>query len=74
MKDSSKIIRFHYAEKLLSAAEIYIYTYKKRVEWFPIVGEKLLYKKWLHLNFNNDFHQHVNKRTLKKSVSSRRKE
>ena len=25
-------------------------------KWFPIVGERLLYKKWLYLNLNNGFH------------------
>ena len=41
-----KKIRFHYAEKLLSPAEI---SQKTRKNWFQIVGERLLYKKWLHL-------------------------
>ena len=27
-------------------------------KWFPVVGERLLYKKWLHLNLNNGFNQH----------------
>ena len=27
--------------------------YKTRRKRFQIVGDKLLYKKWLHLNFNN---------------------
>ena len=36
---------------------IYIYIYIIYVEkWFPIVGERLLYKKWVHLKFNNGFH------------------
>ena len=48
-----KKIRFHYAEKLLSPAGISKKTCKN---WLPIVGERLLYKKWLHLSLNNDFH------------------
>ena len=51
-----KKIRFHYAENLLSAAGIFIYIYKTRRKWFPIVGERLLCKKCFHLNFNNGFH------------------
>ena len=27
-------------------------------KWFPIVGERLLYKKWFQLNLINVFHQH----------------
>ena len=50
-----KRIRFHYAEKLLSPPGI---STKARKTWFPIAGEKLLYKKWLHLDLNNGFHQH----------------
>ena len=49
-----KKIRFHYSEKLLSLAGIYIY--KTRRNWFPILGETLLYKKFDHLNLNNGFH------------------
>ena len=45
---------FHHAEKLLSSAGMY----KMRRKWFPVVGEKLLYEKWLHHNLNNGFHQH----------------
>ena len=40
------------AEKLLSPAGIS----KKIQKWLPIVGERSLYKKWLHLNLNNSFH------------------
>ena len=47
-----KKIRFHFAEKLLSPAGI---SKKTRKKWFSIVGERLLYKKWLHLNLNNRF-------------------
>ena len=50
-----KKILSHYAEKLLSPAEISKQTRRKQ---FPIVGERLLYKKWLHLNLNNGFHHH----------------
>ena len=32
---------------------IYIKMHRK---WFPILGERLLYKKWLHLNLNSGFH------------------
>ena len=46
-------IRFHYAEKLLSLARI---SKKTRKKWFPILGERLLYKKWLYLNLNNCFY------------------
>ena len=50
-----KKMRFLYAEKLLSPARIY-YIYIKRVEdGFSIVGEKVLYKKLVHLNLNNGF-------------------
>ena len=42
-----KNIRFHYAEKLLSPTRISKKTCKK---WLPVVGERLLYKKWFHLN------------------------
>ena len=48
-----KKIRFHYAEKLLSPEGM---SKKTRKKWLPIVGERLLYKKWLHLNLNNGFH------------------
>ena len=48
-----KKIRFHYAKKLLSPAER---SKKTRKKWLPIVGERLLYKKRLHLNLNNGFH------------------
>ena len=48
-----KKIRFLFAEKLLSPARI---SKKSRKKWFPIVGERLLYKIWLHLNLNNGFH------------------
>ena len=48
-----KKIRFHYAEKLLSPAGI---SKKIRKKWLPIVGERFLYKKWLHINLNNGFH------------------
>ena len=48
-----KNMRFHCAEKLLSLAGI---SRKTRKKWLPIVGERLLYKKWLHLNLNNGFH------------------
>ena len=48
-----KKIRFHYAKKLLSLAERSKKTSKK---WLPIVGERLLNKKRLHLNLNNGFH------------------
>ena len=48
-----KKIRFHNAEKLLLPAGISKTT---RKNWLPIVGERLLYKKWLHLNLNNGFH------------------
>ena len=50
----AKEIRFHHAEKLLLSAEIS--EKKTRERWFQIVGERLLYKKWLHLNLNNGFH------------------
>ena len=50
---SVKKICFQYAEKLLSPAGI---SKKTRKKWLPIVGERLLYKKWLHLNLNNGFH------------------
>ena len=46
-------IRFHFSEKMLSRAGI---SKKTRKKWFPIVGERLLYKKKLHLNLNNGFH------------------
>ena len=42
-----KKIRFHYASGISKIT---------RRKWFPIVGERLLYKKCLHLNLNNDFH------------------
>ena len=45
-----KKIRLHYAEKLLSPAEI---SKKTRKIQLPIVGKRLLYIKWLHLNLNN---------------------
>ena len=48
-----KNTRFHCAEKLLSPTEISKKTSKDRLK---IVGERLLYKKWLHLNLNNGFH------------------
>ena len=48
-----KKIRLHYAEKLLSPGGI---SKKTRKKWLPIVGERLLCKKWLHLNLNNGFH------------------
>ena len=48
-----KTIPFHYAEKLLYLAGI---AKKTRKKWLPTVGEKLLYKKWLHLKLNNGFH------------------
>ena len=48
-----KKIRFHYAEKLVSLAGTSKKTCKK---WLPIAGQRLLYKKWLHLKFNNGFH------------------
>ena len=48
-------IRFHYAKKLLSPAEI---SKKTRKKWFQVVGERLLYKKWLQLKLNNGSHQH----------------
>ena len=48
-----KNIRFHYTEKLLSPAGI---SKKATKIWFPVVGETLLYKKWIHLNLNNGFH------------------
>ena len=35
---------------------IYIYIYKTRAKWLPLVRERVLYKKWLHLNLNNGFH------------------
>ena len=47
-----KKIRFHYAEKLLSPAGL---SKKNRKKWFSIVGQGLLYKKWLHVNLNNRF-------------------
>ena len=34
------------------------YIYKTHRKWFPIVGERFLCKKLVHLNLNNDFHQH----------------
>ena len=46
-------IRFHFPEKLLSPAGI---SKKIRKKWLPIVGGRLLYKKWLHLNLSNGFH------------------
>ena len=48
-----KKIHFHNAEKLILPAGI---SKKTRKNWLPIVGERLLYKKWLHLNLNNGFH------------------
>ena len=48
-----KKISFYFAEKLLSPAEI---SKKTRNKWLQIVGERLLYKKWLQLNMNKDFH------------------
>ena len=39
-------------QRILSVIE------KIRRKWFPIVGERLLYKKWLHLYLNNGFHWH----------------
>ena len=58
-------IGFHYAEKLPSG------IFKvMRGKWFPIVGEKLLYKKWLHLNLNNE-KKKKKKKLDKKSVSTR---
>ena len=50
-----KYMRFHYVEKLLSTAGV---SKKTRKKWLPTVGERLLCKKWFHLNLNNDFHQH----------------
>ena len=50
-----KKIRFHYAGKLLSPGRISKKKKKTRKIWLPIVGETLLYKKWLHLNLNNGF-------------------
>ena len=47
-----KKIHFHYAEKLLSPAGI---SKKTRKKWFPIIEERLLYKKWLHLNLDNGY-------------------
>ena len=29
--------------------------YKTRKKWLPILGERLLYKEWLRINFNNGF-------------------
>ena len=52
MKDLLKRYEFYYAEKLLSPAGI---SQKTRKKCLPIVGERLLYKKCLHLNFNNGF-------------------
>ena len=46
-------IRFHFAEKLHSPARISKKTCKKS---FPILGERLLCKKWLYLDLNNGFH------------------
>ena len=54
MRNPLKKIPFRYAENLLSPAEIYIY--KTRRKWFPILGERLLYKKLVHVNLNNGFH------------------
>ena len=48
-----KKMRFHYAKKPLSPAGT---SKKARIKWFSIVGERLLYKKWLHLNLNNGLH------------------
>ena len=48
-----KKVRFHYAEMLPSPAGI---SKKTRKKLFPIAEERLLYKKWLRLNFNNGFH------------------
>ena len=46
-------IRFHFAEKLHSQARV---SKKTRKKSFPILGERLLYKKWLYLDLNNGFH------------------
>ena len=46
-----KKIHFHFAEKPLSPAEI---SKKTRNKWLQIVGERLLYKKLLHLNMNKE--------------------
>ena len=48
-----KKILFHYAKKLLSPAGI---SKNPRKKWLPIVAQRLLYKKWLHLSVNNGFH------------------
>ena len=47
-----KKIRFHYAEKVFSPEGI---SKKRPKKCLPTVEEMLLYKKWLHLNLNNDF-------------------
>ena len=54
-----------------------------RKEWFPVVGEKVPYKIWFLLSFNNGFHQNKicsekkNSRKFeldRKSVSTHRNE
>ena len=46
------------------------YLQTNRRKWFPIVGERLFYKRWLHLNLNNGFHQH---KICSESKSTRQK-
>ena len=64
-----KKVHFHFAEKLLSLAGIYIQ--RNRRKQFSIVGKRLLYIKWLHPNLNNGFTSPKsarNKRALEKSL------
>ena len=48
-----KKIRFHTRKSCFHRED---YLKKTRKKWLPIVGERLLCKKWLHLNLNNGFH------------------
>ena len=48
------------------------YLKKTRKKWFQIVGERLPYKKWFHLNLNNGTTiALIKRRQSRKSVSTR---
>ena len=54
MRDSLKRFVFTTQKSFFHRLE-YLNTNPRK--WFPVVGERLLFTKWLHLNLNNGFHQ-----------------